>query len=411
MRRPVWLLVVALLDVALGFRSFQGQIPNGASVTSNGQAWPGVGHLAPGGGGALNAFGVAWRDAGRRWSTVLCAADSDGDGFTNGAELGDPDCIWVPGASPGRATGISHPGFASSVPPTNHSQAPNTTAASFWTSAAPTSVPHALTFTAMTTAASADDLAATLRVHLIGALNADVDVEDFSSASGFVRFKFTGTGGPTAEQELLARSAAVRRSELLLVELRIVVETTDVPPTPSASALHSMAAPDDDGGPSSTTVVAIVIVIVIVCAGLATGGVIVARRHRAPKLGPVYRSCHRQHRVAFPELDRASYDDELLGPHEVPFSGEDDFQCSVENSGEPGHEVWAEPSPWAPSPAEPGSASTRLETPQPSPDVSARPSARRVQVQNAQRLRADPLLERDGFQPRVAPPTNSMDDL
>lgn len=30
--------------------------------------------------------------AGYTWSKQLCDRDSDGDGFTNGMELGDPDC-------------------------------------------------------------------------------------------------------------------------------------------------------------------------------------------------------------------------------------------------------------------------------------------------------------------------------
>ena len=29
-----------------------------------------------------------------RWTRELCEKDSDGDGFTNGEELGDPCCIW-----------------------------------------------------------------------------------------------------------------------------------------------------------------------------------------------------------------------------------------------------------------------------------------------------------------------------
>ncbi|OWF37770.1 Tyramine beta-hydroxylase [Mizuhopecten yessoensis] len=36
--------------------------------------------------------------------------DSDGDGFSNGAELGDPKCVWIPGSEPdGTPTG--HPGI------------------------------------------------------------------------------------------------------------------------------------------------------------------------------------------------------------------------------------------------------------------------------------------------------------
>jgi len=30
----------------------------------------------------------------------LCAKDSDGDGMTNGEELGDPNCVWTQGAVP-----------------------------------------------------------------------------------------------------------------------------------------------------------------------------------------------------------------------------------------------------------------------------------------------------------------------
>jgi len=38
--------------------------------------------------------------------------DSDFDNRTNGEELGDPNCVWVPGARPERtaAADITHPG-------------------------------------------------------------------------------------------------------------------------------------------------------------------------------------------------------------------------------------------------------------------------------------------------------------
>ena len=37
--------------------------------------------------------------------------DSDGDGKTNGQELGDPTCAWTPaGAPPSRTENITHPG-------------------------------------------------------------------------------------------------------------------------------------------------------------------------------------------------------------------------------------------------------------------------------------------------------------
>jgi hypothetical protein len=51
----------------------------------------------------------AFAQAGHTWTAALCALDSDGDGKTNGEELGDPTCVWTQGATPtGAATG--HPG-------------------------------------------------------------------------------------------------------------------------------------------------------------------------------------------------------------------------------------------------------------------------------------------------------------
>ena len=40
----------------------------------------------------------------------LCRKDSDGDGKTNGEELGDPNCVWVQGTVPQLPDGLSHPG-------------------------------------------------------------------------------------------------------------------------------------------------------------------------------------------------------------------------------------------------------------------------------------------------------------
>lgn len=48
------------------------------------------------------------------WAS-LCPLDSDGDGFTNGVELGDPGCTWTLG-QPNPAGPTSNPGKASSVP-------------------------------------------------------------------------------------------------------------------------------------------------------------------------------------------------------------------------------------------------------------------------------------------------------
>ena len=52
------------------------------------------------------------------WSSVYFL-DSDGDGYTNGRELGDPCGDWRSGRTPTRTTDISNPGDPDSVPPGN----------------------------------------------------------------------------------------------------------------------------------------------------------------------------------------------------------------------------------------------------------------------------------------------------
>ncbi|KAK3099911.1 hypothetical protein FSP39_011698 [Pinctada imbricata] len=47
-----------------------------------------------------------------RWTKDLCHMDSDGDGRTNGQELGDPDCLWSPGNDSVLSDyNITHPGI------------------------------------------------------------------------------------------------------------------------------------------------------------------------------------------------------------------------------------------------------------------------------------------------------------
>ena len=61
---------------------------------------------------ARNPFGVDFAAAGFHWTAELCAKDSDGDGLSNGEELGDPACVWQPGFEPSTSINISHPGFS-----------------------------------------------------------------------------------------------------------------------------------------------------------------------------------------------------------------------------------------------------------------------------------------------------------
>ena len=108
------LLFVGTLAGVAGYPDYQSDIPNGKNVMKGGAAWGGVGHLVPGGGGARNPYGLAWAAAGHLWTPTFCGLDSDGDGQTNGFELGDPDCTWTKGGTPKRACEISHSGYADS---------------------------------------------------------------------------------------------------------------------------------------------------------------------------------------------------------------------------------------------------------------------------------------------------------
>ncbi|PAA63461.1 hypothetical protein BOX15_Mlig021890g1 [Macrostomum lignano] len=106
--------LAALLSCSDAYRMFQSRIPNGDRVPNPcqpGAIWAGVGHQSPAGANARNPFGLDFKAAGFQWTVDLCRKDSDGDGLTNGQELGDPDCVWKVGATPARTTGLSHPGI------------------------------------------------------------------------------------------------------------------------------------------------------------------------------------------------------------------------------------------------------------------------------------------------------------
>ncbi|XP_048751432.2 tyramine beta-hydroxylase-like isoform X1 [Ostrea edulis] len=96
----------------LGFKFLQTKIPNGDSVPhpcKPNYLWHGVGHRNELGGGLRNPFGEDFDASGKTWSPELCRKDSDGDGKTNGEELGDPNCLWRENAIPDK-NAFSHPG-------------------------------------------------------------------------------------------------------------------------------------------------------------------------------------------------------------------------------------------------------------------------------------------------------------
>ncbi|XP_053380180.1 DBH-like monooxygenase protein 1 homolog [Mercenaria mercenaria] len=108
------LVLYALALLCTCYPYFQESLPNGKNVPHpciSGHTWEGVGHENQRGAGTKNIFGVDFKNNNLVWDAVICNKDSDGDGKTNGEELGDPDCSWTPGSSPKYTTGLSHPGI------------------------------------------------------------------------------------------------------------------------------------------------------------------------------------------------------------------------------------------------------------------------------------------------------------
>ncbi len=111
------LVSASLITVNASARSgYVGQVPNGSfnnCVTC---------HTGQNGGPSWNAFGEGIRsdakylNGGPVWAEI-CPEDFDGDGASNGAELGDPDCKFPDEAA---GTYVSDPADDSSVPPVNN---------------------------------------------------------------------------------------------------------------------------------------------------------------------------------------------------------------------------------------------------------------------------------------------------
>lgn len=113
-----FLLLFLLFSRESQSRSFRvAQIPNGTvNHCSNC-------HVSPGGGGARTPFGNLIKDnyldngGNVIWNSELAMLDTDGDGFTNGEELQDPNGVWTSELpDPGDPSLVTNPGDSESFP-------------------------------------------------------------------------------------------------------------------------------------------------------------------------------------------------------------------------------------------------------------------------------------------------------
>lgn len=102
--------LMSVHDLADARQGRQNLVPNGLENSC------GTCHVSPAGGGARNAFGVqvepAFDDGNFDWADFY-NLDADGDGYSNGEELGDPEGTWTDGAA---GDYLSHPGVESRTP-------------------------------------------------------------------------------------------------------------------------------------------------------------------------------------------------------------------------------------------------------------------------------------------------------
>lgn len=111
-------VVVLITTSVLVTRDFRvSKIPNGGKFSCENC------HVSVFGGGDRNAFGIAVEalvspgSTQDFWGPALASADSDGDGFSNGVELQDPNGAWRTGQpNPGNASLVTNPGNPNSKP-------------------------------------------------------------------------------------------------------------------------------------------------------------------------------------------------------------------------------------------------------------------------------------------------------
>ena len=102
-----FLLVLAITASIHAYRQDLAKLPNGNSYGLT------LGH--PGGNTKVpTKLASSFYAAGQTWNKAFCMADADGDGQSNGLEMGDPCCKWSIGQAPQFTTGLSDPNSAAS---------------------------------------------------------------------------------------------------------------------------------------------------------------------------------------------------------------------------------------------------------------------------------------------------------
>lgn len=121
--------VLGISSTAFAHEFYATRVPNRATATNavgtvrpcitchnnpdGGRGCVDGGGMAP----CLNPFGMAFRANGFQWNETLALMDADGDGFTNGQELQDPEGTWSVGQpSPGIEEYVTRPGFDDDSP-------------------------------------------------------------------------------------------------------------------------------------------------------------------------------------------------------------------------------------------------------------------------------------------------------
>ena len=102
-----FLSTLFVIASAHAYRQDLAKLPNGNSYGLT------LGH--PGGNTKVpTKLASTFYGAGQTWSKAFCMADADGDGQSNGLEMGDPCCRWSIGQAPQFTTGLSDPNSAAS---------------------------------------------------------------------------------------------------------------------------------------------------------------------------------------------------------------------------------------------------------------------------------------------------------